>query len=107
MEIESVLDAMRKHAPELAKAKADRVYLEQFRKSKKAILFQSAPDGPIADREAYAYAHPDYVALLEGLREAVEREEELKWRMITAQHRVDIWRTKAADRRKEQINYGA
>ena len=106
MNIEQILTAMRKHAPELAKAKADRVYLEQFRKSKKAILYQQAPDGTIAEKEAYAYSHPEYLEVLDGLREAVEAEEELKWRMAAAQHRIDVWRTLSADRRKEFQNYG-
>lgn len=104
--IEEILDAMRKAAPELAQAKAERVYLDEFRKSKKAILFRSAPDGTIADREAYAYSHPEYIEVIEGLKAAVEKEEEIKWRMVVAQHRIEAWRTKAADRRKEMNSYG-
>ena len=105
--IEETLTAMRENAPKLAKAKADRVYLDEFRKSKKALLFRSAPDGTIADREAWAYAHPEYIEVLNGLKEAVQIEEELRWRMIVAQHKIDAWRTKAANRRREKDAYGA
>ena len=104
--LEHVLQKMRETAPLLAEAKAQRVYLEQFRKSKKAILFRDAPEGTVGDREAYAYAHPEYLEILEGLKEAVQTEEELRWRMTTAQHLIDVWRTKSADRRKEMGNYG-
>lgn len=105
-EIEQILDAMRKHAPELAQAKAERVYLEQFRKSKKAILYQQAPEGTIAERESYAYSHPEYLELLEGLKAAVEKEEELKWRMTTAQHRIEAWRAMEYSANREFKNYG-
>ncbi len=34
-------------------------------KSKKAILFASAMGNTIADKESYAYSHPEYLELLE------------------------------------------
>lgn len=105
--LERMLQAMRDAAPKLAKAKAERVYLEQFRKSLKATLYQSAPEGTIADKESWAYSHPDYKELLDGLREAVQVEEELRWRMVTAQLQVELWRTQRADRRIEKSSYGA
>ena len=57
------------------------------------------------EREAYAYAHPEYLEVLEALRIAVEESEDFKWRMIVAEKRVDIWRTKSANVRKEQNMY--
>ena len=88
-----------RESPLFAKAKADRVYLEQFRKSKKAILMGQCTEKAAVAREQYAYAHPEYVALLEGLREAVEIEETLRWRLIAAQAKVEIWRTESANNR--------
>ena len=82
-----------KHAPTYAKAKAERIYLEEFRKSKKAILFRESPDKTIAEREHWAYAHPDYQVLLKGIRDAVEIEEKLRWDMVAAQARIEIWRS--------------
>jgi hypothetical protein len=90
-----------KHAPTYAKAKAERIYLEEFRKSKKAILFRESPDKTIAEREHWAYAHPDYQSLLKGIREAVEIEEKLRWDMVAAQARIDIW--KAQEYRNGQV----
>ena len=52
-------------------------------------------------QERDAYAHPDYVELLKGLRDAVEIEEKLRWDLIAAQARVDIWRTEQANLRLE------
>jgi len=90
-----------KNAPKYASARAERIYLEEFRKSKKAILFRESPDKTIAERENYAYAHPEYQELLQGIRVAVEIEEKLRWDMVAAQARIDIW--KAQEYRNGQV----
>jgi hypothetical protein len=56
-------------APLYAKAKADRMYLEEFRKSRKAQLMSQAGTEVLGKQEVYAYAHADYVGILEGIRE--------------------------------------
>jgi hypothetical protein len=89
-----------KHAPAFAQAKAERVYLEEFRKSKKAILMAESGAKTAAEREQFAYAHPEYQTLLDGLRVAVEREEDMRWRLVAAQARVEIWRTESANNRR-------
>jgi hypothetical protein len=53
----------------------------------------------MAEKEADAYAHPEYQAVLEGLREAVERAETLRWMLIAAQARIDVFRTQEASNR--------
>ncbi len=108
--VEKALDYMVKESRNLAKAKAERVYLENFRKSKFAMLFSEAPDvmgegdnsrrATVGDREAYAHKHPDYIALLEGLRAAIEKEETLRWRMKSAELKADVWRTQQANARR-------
>ena len=50
-------------------------------------------------REQYAYAHPDYIALLDGIAAAVETEETLRWQLVAAQETVAIWRTESANNR--------
>lgn len=96
------VDYMLAKAPEYAKARAERIYLEEFRKTKKAILFREAPEKTIAEREHWAYAHPEYQDLLKGIREAVQVEEELRWKLIAAQTRVDVW--KATEYGQRQID---
>lgn len=90
---------MWKLAPEYAKAKAERVYLDEFRKSKKALLMQAHGDKPIGAQEREAYAHPEYIGLLAALRVAVETEETLRWRLVCAQTAVDVWRSTEASNR--------
>ena len=89
------------NAGKFAQAKAQRVYLEEFRKSKKAILMGQSSAKSAVEREQYAYSHEDYLALLGGLKAAVEVEEELRWRLIAAQARIEIWRTQSANNRTQ------
>lgn len=93
------INYMIKNAKAYAEAKANVTYLEQFRKSKKAILFASAMGNTIADKEAYAYSHPEYLTLLEGLKDAVEEAERLRWMLVAAQARIDVFRTQEASNR--------
>lgn len=90
------------NAGKYAKAKAERVYLEEFRKSKKALLMGQCFENTSAAREQFAYAHKEYLAVLEGLKAAVELEEEIRWGMIAAQTRVDVWRTEQASNRNQE-----
>ena len=88
--------------PKYAKAKAERVYIEQFRKSKKALLMRDSVALTYktqAEREQYAYSHPEYVELLEGLKNAVEIEEKCKWALEKFKIEFEHWRTIQANER--------
>lgn len=100
-EPDKAVDYIIANAGRFASAKAERVYLEEFRKSKKAILMGQCQAKTAAEREQYAYAHEDYLSLLGGLKSAVEVEEKLRWDLIAAQARVEIWRTKSANNRAQ------
>lgn len=88
-------------APLYAKAKADRIYLESFVKSRKAQLMSQAGTEVLGKQETYAYAHPEYIAILEGIREAVTLEERYRWLMTAAQARIEVFRTEAYSARME------
>jgi len=87
------------NAPIYAEAKANRAYLEQFRKSKKALIMIASEARTDALKEAEAYANSEYQALLQAYKTAVETEEKLRWQMIAAQAKVEIWRTQSANNR--------
>lgn len=88
-------------APLYAKAKADRMYLEEYRKSKKAKLMSQAGTEVLGKQETYAYAHADYVEILEGIKQAVEKEENYRWLLTAAQARIEVWRTNQYSMRAE------
>jgi len=91
-----------KNAPKFAKAKSDRVYIESFLKSKKALLMQQASlkgVQTLAAQERDAYSDEEYQALLKGLAAAVEQEETLKWQLTAAQLKIEVWRSENANNR--------
>jgi len=97
-------DFIRDSAVKIAKAKSERAYLEEFRKCKKALLMiQAGTDGvsSLGAQEAYAYAHPEYQSLLEAIKTAIESEERLRWLMVAAQTKIEIWRSFESSRRAE------
>jgi hypothetical protein len=84
-----------------ARAKAERIYLEEYRKSLKAIIMKRSLEHAVNAQEREAYSDPEYVALLQGLREAVEIEEEIRWGLVAAQARIEVWRSQEATNRVE------
>lgn len=97
---EAANDFIRDQAPIYAQARANRIYLEEFRKTKKALLIIQAPKGTIPDKESFAYSHSDYIEILEGIKVAVEQEETLRWQMVAAQTKIEIYRTQQANQRQ-------
>lgn len=98
------LDWIRDNAMDMAQAKANRVQLEEFRKSKKALLMKDAEKqgfNTSAGQEREAYAHPDYIRLLDDLKLAVEAEEHMRWMMVAAQLKIEVWRSLESSRRIE------
>ena len=88
------------NAPKYARAKGIRVQLEEYRKSKKAML-ASEEEGSLGAKEMYAYSHPDYVDLLFQIKEAIAEEEELRWKLEAAKLRVEVWKTEEYTKRVE------
>ena len=102
-EINDAVDYLYTHGRKYAEAKAHRVYLEEYRKSQKAMLMKAAQaDGRAktsAAAEVEAYADPAYLEVLKGLEAAVEREEALRWGLVSAQAKIDVWRSQEASNR--------
>jgi hypothetical protein len=102
-DINDAVDYLYTHGAKFAEAKAHRVYLEEFRKSQKAMLMKSAiaegraKSAAVAEIEAYSDAA--YLEVLKGLQEATEKEERLRWGLISAQARIDVWRSQEASNR--------
>jgi hypothetical protein len=88
---------------EYAQAKAQRVFIENNLRVVKARLMNKE-DGTLGAKEAYAYSHIDYETQLLGLREAVEKEEHLRYMLEAAKLRVEIWKTNEFTKRTEMKN---
>lgn len=102
-DINDAVDYLYTHGRKYAEAKSHRVYLEEFRKSQKAMLMIKAKAEGKAKSEAAAeteaYAHPTYLEVLKGLEAAVEAEETYRWGLVSAQARIDVWRSQEASNR--------
>jgi hypothetical protein len=98
------IDYMIRHSEQYAFAKAEVTYLTEFRKSKKALLFSNAIGNTIADKENYAYSHPEYLEILDDLKKAVAEAERLRWMLVAAQARIDVWRSQEASNRNIDRN---
>ena len=93
---------IRKLAPAYGKAKAERTYLEEFKRSKRAMLMKDCMAMGVEAanaQEREALADPEYIALLQGLAAAIEKEETLKWELEAARLEIEIWRTRQATER--------
>ena len=102
-DINDAVDYLYTHGRKYAEARAHRVYLEEYRKSQKAMLMKSAlSDGrakSAAVAEIEAYADSAYIEVLKGLEAAVEAEETYRWGLVSAQARIDVWRSQEASNR--------
>lgn len=96
---QSSIQMMLDTAPRLARAKGERVYLEEYRKSLKSILMKASGQTSAALQEREAYADPQYIDHLKALRIAVEGEEALRWKMVAMQASVEVWRSQEASNR--------
>lgn len=98
-EIQAALDYLRDNATAAAQARADRIYVEEFRKTIKARLMKASGAKSVAAQEVEAYADPQYVDHLEAIREAVEKDEKHRFLLQAAGAKIDAWRTQCSNRR--------
>lgn len=95
------LDFIRDNANKYAQAKANVTYMTEYRKSLKAILMTECEAETQSAKETYAYKHPDYVTHLVGLKDAVAEAERLRWLMVAAEARIEVWRSLESSARAE------
>jgi hypothetical protein len=109
-DIERIMHEYRERVGEYAKARAKRTYIEEFKKSKLALLMRQADrDGfkSVAAQEREAEASDEYIELLGALETAVEAEERLRYELRSLEMQSEVWRTLRADERFEKKSYGA
>lgn len=98
---EAALWYLRNNAKKAGEAKAHVVYLENYVKIVLARCTRDSTARSVAAQEIDGKCHPDYLAAIEALKEAVIAEEEFRWKRIAAEATIESWRTKNANRRSE------
>ena len=92
-DIEKALDFLRDSAETVAQNRANRAYMEEFRKTLKAQLMSQCADMPVNAQEREAYKNPEYVAHLEALKESIYADEKLRFLMEAARIKISAWQT--------------
>lgn len=93
------INFMIKNAEVYALAKAQVVYLTEYRKTVKSQGILRSLKSTVVEKEADAYTTVEYKTCIEGLKEAVAEAERLRWMLVAAQARVDCWRSMEASNR--------
>lgn len=101
-EIHKAVAFLAENAHKCGELKAERVFAEEMRKSLKAILMSQAT-GTLGEKERYAYSHQRYLDHLEGLKKAVQADEQNKALRAAAEMKIEVWRTQAANLRSIKI----
>ena len=102
-DIEKALDYLRDNATAAAQARANRVYVEEYRKTIKAAIMQEHSDLPLGAQEREAYADPRYVEHLQAIRAAVEDDERHRFLRATAEAKIEAWRTQSSNERAMKL----
>jgi hypothetical protein len=100
---QAAVDYMVAKSKTYAVAEANKVYMEELRKTIKAECMKEAEmigHKTAAMQEREAYASPKYKQHLLALQEAVQKREEARWMMIAAQERIAVWRSQEASNRR-------
>ena len=105
-DVEKAVDYLRSSAQEAAEARAQMKYLSEFLKSKVAQIATKQDGLSAAAAEHFAKAHPDYIALLEGYKVAVERDAFFTFKREAADALIRAWQTQCATARAEGRAYG-
>lgn len=107
--VEKRLHELREQAKVYAKAEAERTYLEHFRHSKLAILMKEVQANTglttVSAQEREARSDPEYIKILEALRDATEIAEREGWLLRIAMRGSSLYQTAEATKRAELQGY--
>jgi hypothetical protein len=87
-----------------AEKRANRLYLEQYRKSLKALIMKEQVGKlSIAAREVEAYADQRYLDHLNVMKEAIRLDEQARFLRHGAEIKLDVWRTAESTKRALKV----
>ena len=95
------LDFIRDNASVYAQAKANVIYMTEYRKTIKATLMASCSEKTESAKETFAYSHHDYKQHLVALQQAVAEAERLRWLLVAAEAKIEVWRSLESSARAE------
>ena len=99
--MEKALDYLRDTAEEAAKAKAQRLYLDDYSRVLRATIMSEHLAEPVNAQERYAYADIRYANHLAGLKEAIFLDERFRFLREAAAVKIEVWRSEQANERQK------
>lgn len=98
-DVQEAVDYLSENAGEAAKARAERIYMEEYRKVVKAKIMRLHLNESLGAQEATAYASTEYTNHLQVMKTAIEADELNRWKMVAAEAKIEAWRTQQANLR--------
>ena len=99
-EAEAAQEALRDTAEKAAQARRERVKVELYRKSLKALLMRESNLKTVSEREAYAYAHERYLAYIEKVADAAFEDMLMQAEREGHSATIQAWQTQSANLRQ-------
>ena len=100
--IEMALDFYRDNANLVGQLRGQKAYLEHRLKVVRSQKFLMA-SGTVAERESIALASPEYVEVVEELRDCVTDLDTVWTHLKAAELKIEVWRTQAANQRRGHV----
>lgn len=102
-DIEKALDYLRDNAKKAAQAKANREYLDEFKKVLKATIMRELTGESLGAQESRALSDSRYTTHLEAWKIAIEEDEFYRWMKSSAEAKIEAWRTQSSNERAARV----
>tara|TARA_S200002703_G_scaffold153846_1_gene155867 strand:+ start:897 stop:1220 length:324 start_codon:yes stop_codon:yes gene_type:complete len=102
-EVEAAVDWLRDTANEAAQKRAERLYLDEYRKVLRAQLMKQHMDLPVSAQEREALADPKYAEHLQALKIAIDEDERMRFLRVAAEAKIEAWRSMNANHRAIKV----
>ena len=102
-EVEAAVDWLRDTANEAAQKRAERLYLDEYRKVLRAKLMKQHMDLPVSAQEREALADPKYEEHLQALKIAIDEDEKMRFLRVAAEAKIEAWRSMNANHRAIKV----
>lgn len=92
-EIEKALHFLVNSASEAGQNRANRIYLEEYRKSLKAQIMSQYQELPVNAQEREAYKNVEYIEHLDAMKSAIQEDEKMRFLIEAAKVKISVWQT--------------
>ena len=102
-DIEKAVEYLKNNSQKAAKCKAERIYLEEYRKSLKALIMKEHLDKSVSAQEREAYADSRYINHLKAIKIAIEQDEKQRFLRVSCEAKIEAWRSMSANLRSIKL----